>query len=107
MFFSEHDWKGAVQLLETAIATFDENDAHYCRLREKINAKIAAEKCFDHLYATRHGGQFILYVSNYYKLFLESYVPSYYKMASPRSTSNISLVTEEAHFALKSFELSS
>jgi hypothetical protein len=64
MFFSEHDWKGAVQLLETALATFDENDDHYCRLREKLNAKLAEEKCFDHLYATRHGGQFILYVRN-------------------------------------------
>jgi len=61
-FLREHDWKGAVQLLETALATFDENDDHYCRLREKLNAKLAEEKCFDHLYATRHGGQFILYL---------------------------------------------
>ena len=59
---SEHGWKGAVQLLETALATFDENDDHYCRLREKINAKLAKDGLFDHLYATRHGGQFILFV---------------------------------------------
>ena len=90
MFFSEHDWKGAVQLLETALATFDENDDHYCRLREKLNARLAEEKCFDHLYATRHGGQFILYVRSY-KQNVSRIVcsSSYYKMVSARSTSSI------------------
>ena len=57
-----------MQIMEAAVSYFDLNDSRYIRLRDKLNSKLIEDGEFDHFYATRHGGQFIFYVSEIFML---------------------------------------
>jgi len=58
----QHGEYGPIQIMETAVAYYQLDDEKYYRLRMKLNDLIISKSRFDDFYASRHFGQFIIYM---------------------------------------------
>ena len=58
-----YDWQGPLQMMDAAVNYYELDDERYLRLRIRVNDRLIKDKRIDDLYASRHYGQLMLYVS--------------------------------------------
>ena len=61
--FELHDWPAPLQMMDAAVNYYELDDERYLRLRIRVNDRLIKDKRIDDLYASRHYGQLMLYVS--------------------------------------------
>lgn len=61
--FKLHGWPAPLQMMDAAVNYYELDDERYLRLRMRINERLIQEERTEDLYASRHYGQLVLYVS--------------------------------------------
>ena len=65
--FKLHGWPAPLQIMDAAVNYYELDDERYLRLRMRVNDRLIKEQRTDDLYASRHYGQLVLYVSISYR----------------------------------------